>query len=715
MVSVKEGSRFRLQPRTGANRSRGFGKCVDLAGAYAAPLFAPMPCVFMRRVVFVLLLGAVPPGPFTRAAEVGVVASKPLYRDPVFDGAADPVVIWNPHVKRWWMFYTNRRANVPGLSGVAWVHGTRIGIAESANAGASWSYVGTAEIDLPQDVGGVESTHWAPEVITAPDGGHHMFLTVVPGVFEDWQHPRRIVHLTSADLRTWRYVSTLGLAADRVIDACVSPLPGGGWRMWYNNERDGKSIYYADSRDLATWIDGGKVESINARGEGPYVFTWRGRHWMLVDTWRGLGVYRSLDLERWTAQPNLLLDQAGIGADDGVNGGHPCVVVSGGRAFCFYFTHPGRGGTITPQDKDALELRRSSIQVVELVEKDGWLTCDRDAPTPILLESPDTPRAPPGSASTVMLERTASDEAKLRALGNRDVRAHDPSTLALCDGEYWMFYTGRGIGSWHSKNLQQWDAGPRVFEESPAWVAQAVPENRNANFWAPDIIKVGGRYLLYYSVSSFGKRTSAIALATNATLNPRDPSFRWRDEGIVIRSGTADNFNAIDPALFHDDDGKLWMVFGSFWSGIKLMELDPATGKRVGADSPLHALAHSRAIEAAFLHRRDGHYYLFVNHGWCCRGINSTYHIRVGRSDKITGPYLDREGRALLAGGGTVALESEGPFIGPGHAGIIAVGDTEWFSCHFYDATQRGRPTFALRPLTWDAGGWPVVGTDSPR
>jgi arabinan endo-1,5-alpha-L-arabinosidase len=387
------------------------------------------------------------------------------------------------------------------------------------------------------------------------------------------------------------------------------------------------------------------------------------------------------------------------------------VVVSGGRAFCFYFTHPGRAGTITPQDKDSLELRRSSIQVVELFEKDGWLTCDRDAPTAIVLESPDAPRPPPGSAPAAALERDAVEAAKLRALGNLDVRAHDPSTLALSDGEYWMFATGRGIGSWRSKDLQKWEAGPRVFEESPAWVAQAVPENRNSHFWAPDIIKVGNRFLLYYSVSSFGKRTSAIALATNATLNPADPTFHWRDEGIVIRSGNADNFNAIDPALFRDADGKLWMTFGSFWSGIKLLELDPATGKRVATDSPLHALAHNRAIEAAFLHRREGKYYLFVNHGWCCRGINSTYHIRVGRSEKISGPYVDRSGRALLDGGGTVVLESNGPFIGPGHAGIFRTNAAEWFSCHFYDATQRGRPSFALRPLTWDAEGWPVVGT----
>jgi len=338
----------------------------------------------MRRLVFLLSFAGLLACPLG-AAETARVAAKPLFRDPVFDGAADPVVIWNPSVRRWWMFYTNRRANAAGLSGVAWVHGTKVGIAESADGGANWKYLGPADIELPPEIGGAEPTHWAPDVITVPDGTHHMFLTVVPGVFEDWQHPRRIVHLTSTDLRKWTYVSALDLVSDRVIDAAVYPLPG-GWRMWYNNERDHKSIYYADSLDLKTWTDRGKCAGVGERpGEGPYVFRWKGAYWMLVDLWKGLGVYRSDDLLNWTAQPDNLLGTPGTGADDGVNGGHPGVVVSGDRAYLFYFTHPGRGGTIKPEDKPATELRRSSIQVTELVEKDGHLSCDRDAPVAIKL------------------------------------------------------------------------------------------------------------------------------------------------------------------------------------------------------------------------------------------------------------------------------------------------------------------------------------------
>ncbi len=318
------------------------------------------------------------------AQDLGKPAPKPLYRDKVHDGAADPVVVWNSKVKRWWMFYTNRRANAPGLSGVAWVHGTRIGIAESKD-GSSWKYVGTANMSLPDNSGGKDVTHWAPDVIRGDDGKWHMFLTVVPGIFENWQHPRDIVQLASSDLRNWSYEQTLKLSADRVIDAGLIKMPDGLWRMWYNNERDKKSIYYAESRDLKTWTDKGKAVN-DKPGEGPKVFRWKGKYWMIVDQWKGLGVYRSEDALSWEPQPTNLLANPGKGLDDKVMGGHPDVVVSGDRAFLFYFTHPGRRGE--DAKKDSTEQRRSSIQVVELKLENGWLTADRDETTYIYLKAP---------------------------------------------------------------------------------------------------------------------------------------------------------------------------------------------------------------------------------------------------------------------------------------------------------------------------------------
>jgi beta-xylosidase len=308
----------------------------------------------------------------------GVAAPKPLYRDPVYDGAADPVVVWNKAEKKWFMFYTNRRANVQGLDGVTWVHGTRIGIAESKD-GARWTYRDTADIAYRPQEG---YTHWAPEVLEH-NGVYHMYLTYVPGVFSNWQHPRFIVHLTSANLLQWKYESTLNLVNDKVIDACVAPLPQGGWRMWYNNEKDGKSIYYADSEDLYHWTDKGKV--IGDRGEGPKVFAWQGYYWMVKDDWAGLGVYRSIDMNTWQKQTNRLLDSAGTGPEDASIGGHPDVVVSGNRAYVYYFIHPNRNAP-----DDGYEKRRSLIQVVELKFENGWLTCNRNETTYVKLQLPAT-------------------------------------------------------------------------------------------------------------------------------------------------------------------------------------------------------------------------------------------------------------------------------------------------------------------------------------
>ena len=315
-----------------------------------------------------------PDGP----AELGRIADKPLFRDPVHDGAADPVLCWNRTEKKWFMFYTNRRANVPDTPGVSWVHGTKIGIAESLDAGATWKYRGTANIDY----GHGDYSYWAPEVIEY-DGTYHMYLTFVPGMHTDWSGSRDIVHLTSKDLLNWKNQSVLKLSSNRVIDACVIRLPNGTWRMWYNNEVDRKSIYYADSPDLYEWDDKGKAMG-ERPGEGPKVIRWKGYYWMVVDVWNGLGIYKSQDCLKWTRQVNNLLRDPGHGPDDKVKGGHPDVVISGNRAYLFYFTHPGRQKPI--EKEDTFEQRRSSIQVVELKYKDGWLTCNRDKPTYINLK-----------------------------------------------------------------------------------------------------------------------------------------------------------------------------------------------------------------------------------------------------------------------------------------------------------------------------------------
>jgi arabinan endo-1,5-alpha-L-arabinosidase len=217
---------------------------------------------------------------------------------------------------------------------------------------------------------------------------------------------------------------------------------------------------------------------------------------------------------------------------------------------------------------------------------------------------------------------------------------------------------------------------------------------------------------VYYSVSSWGKNRSAIGLATTRTLDPAHPDYGWKDQGIVVQSHATDDYNAIDPHVFIDTDGKHWLTFGSFWSGIKLLQLDSKTGKRAG-NSPLLALATHREIEAPALTRHGEFYYLFVNWGLCCRGTNSTYEIRVGRSLSVTGPYVDKEGRELRSGGGSLFLSSSGPAIGPGHAAFHRTSEGAWLTCHYYDAANSGRPRLAILPLVWDTDGWPVVTTNS--
>ncbi len=301
------------------------------------------------------------------------VAPKPVFDDPVEHGAADPVLVYNKAKKVWWMFYTNRRANLEDTSGVAWVHGTKIGIAESKD-GIHWKYKDTANINYRPDSG---YTFWAPEIIENK-GLYHMYLSYIPGIFTHWNHPALIIHLTSKDLLNWQYQSTLSLSSNKVIDANVIKLNDSTWRMWYNNGAVGKTMYYADSKDLFSWEDKGKDKGIG-RGEGPKVFQWLNKYFMIVDVWKGMEVYSSDDLVNWTKQPDRILEDPGTGKDDQAIGGHCDVVVNDGHAYVFYFTHPGRRKDM-PAKKNSFDDKRSVIQIAELHYTNGVVTCNRDEP-----------------------------------------------------------------------------------------------------------------------------------------------------------------------------------------------------------------------------------------------------------------------------------------------------------------------------------------------
>ncbi|TWT57716.1 Intracellular endo-alpha-(1-_5)-L-arabinanase [Thalassoglobus neptunius] len=287
------------------------------------------------------------------------------------------------------------------------------------------------------------------------------------------------------------------------------------------------------------------------------------------------------------------------------------------------------------------------------------------------------------------------------------ISVHDPSKLIVQDGVLWGFSTGRGVRSFYSTDCETFQRGPSVFSESPEWVEEIVPDH-DGRFWAPDVIVLNDRVLVYYSVSSFGKQSSAIALASCSALSTEVGKTEWKDEGIVVRSRRGDHFNAIDPTIWKASDETLWMAFGSFWGGIYLIQLDPETGLRMDDDSMV-PLAFHEQIEAPGLFERDGYYYLFVNWGWCCRGVDSTYEIRVGRSREITGPYFDREGVDLRLKGGTEVLTTSGAMIGPGHGEVFVCDDQQFLSFHYYDGDSNGRPRLGILPLEWSEEGWPIV------
>jgi len=302
---------------------------------------------------------------------------------------------------------------------------------------------------------------------------------------------------------------------------------------------------------------------------------------------------------------------------------------------------------------------------------------------------------------------------------------HDPA-LIVDDGTWYVFSTGRvqrenggTIQIWSSTDSgHTWASAGSVWDRIPAWIDErfadgALPDN----LWAPEIHAHDGTFYLYYSASRFGTDDSVTALATNTTLDAGDPEYRWVDRGPVVASPVADldrddpglTFNAIDAGIVEDERGLPFMAIGSFWSGIFLVPLQWPSGKPVqGWKKQTVHLAERKVdgnpIEAAFIVPRGGRFYLFVSFDLCCRGADSTYKVAVGRSDSVAGPYVDREGTAMTAGGGTIILQTEGDQVGPGGQSVF--GDTLAF--HYYDGANASVPTLGLRPISW-VDGWPVV------
>ncbi|MDL4841771.1 glycoside hydrolase family 43 protein [Aquibacillus rhizosphaerae] len=285
-----------------------------------------------------------------------------------------------------------------------------------------------------------------------------------------------------------------------------------------------------------------------------------------------------------------------------------------------------------------------------------------------------------------------------------DTMLHDPS-ITQEGNTWWAFGTGEvnqnGIRVLRSDDGSNWNATPVIFPEPLSWWSRYVP-NHESNQWAPDVQYYNGRYWVYYSVSSFGSNNSLIGLTSTESIN----SGNWRDDGLVIRSTTSDNYNAIDGDLVIDENGEPWLSFGSYWSGIKLTKLDSNTMKPTGQ---IHSIAarpnvSDHAIEAPNITYKDGYYYLFVSFDHCCQGVDSDYKIAYGRSENITGPYYDKNGINMLNGGGTILDAGNNRWIGPGHQDVY---NNNIIVRHAYDANNDGAPRLLINDLYWDSNGWP--------
>ena len=312
-----------------------------------------------------------------------------------------------------------------------------------------------------------------------------------------------------------------------------------------------------------------------------------------------------------------------------------------------------------------------------------------------------------------------------------DPDAHDP-VAAFCDGRYYVFTTGLNVMS--SDDLKNWRFEQRVLPETPAW---AAAKGFRGMPWAPDIQYRDGLWYLYYSYSVFGKNISAIGVATNKTLNPASPDFRWEDRGMIVESIPGrDEWNAIDANVLIDEDGTGWLCFGSFWRGIKMFKLDDSllrmaepqewyplcrrpegtTRDIAGKDDGLRLDprgpdfdAGNGAVEAPFLFRHGGYYYLFVSYDLCCRGANSTYNVVVGRADKVTGPYVDRDGVSLMQGGGTLVVKGDDRYAGAGHCAVVNFDGRDYMFLHGYDGQADYRSKLLVREIEWSADGWPTI------
>lgn len=302
----------------------------------------------------------------------------------------------------------------------------------------------------------------------------------------------------------------------------------------------------------------------------------------------------------------------------------------------------------------------------------------------------------------------------------KDVFVHDP-VMAKEGDTYYLYSTGMGISVMSSKDMKVWKFEKSIFAEPPTWTQEALPGFRG-HMWAPDVIYHNGLWHMFYSCSAFEKNTSVIGHATSPTLNPASPEYKWTDQGKIIQSvPNRDMWNAIDSNIIIDEEGTPWMNFGSFWGGIKMVKL---TKDMMKIEQPEEWYSLSRrkrtfsiddtkpgdgAVEAPFIMKHGDYYYLFVSFDYCCRGLKSNYKVAVGRSKNVVGPYLDKEGKRMDKGGGSILISGNKDWAGIGHNSAYNFDNDDYFISHAYDVYNNGISKLIIRKMKWSDDGWPMV------
>ena len=333
-------------------------------------------------LVFMLMLVVIPSAKAQKRDTIRN-APAPMYNDPIYDGAADPVMVWNHEEKQWWMLYTTRRANMPTVD-VSAYYGNKIGVASTADQGATWIFRGYLDLEFERGW----NTFWAPDVVY-DHGTYHMYVSYIKGARNHWGGASTIHHFTSKNLWDWKHEEPLVLSSDQVIDPTLFKMKNGNWRIWYKDGKLGGLTMMSESSDLKNWKTLDKPTIGGGAHEGPKVFNFKGYYWMLTDEWHGLRVYRSHDLNHWEKQ-GLILDAASDRPLDKPTGAHADVLAFKDKAFVFYFTHPGRDKhTELKPGNSFYENHRTSIQVAPLIFKDGTLKAPRDKPFDFVLPNGD--------------------------------------------------------------------------------------------------------------------------------------------------------------------------------------------------------------------------------------------------------------------------------------------------------------------------------------